>query len=378
MDTNRDRTWAEISLSSIKHNYLAMRERLPSGCRFLGVVKSDAYGHGAVPVARLLERLGCEMFGVACLSEAIKLRENGVTSPILVLGYSHHSVCCELVRYDVIQTVFSCRDAEEFSKEALNLGQALKIHIKTDSGMGRLGFTCHGGADPTAEIIRILELPGLDVQGIFTHFAVSDITDAEYTNMQFSSFVSLVRHIEALRGKRFIIKHCANSGAVLNYPETYMDMVRPGIALFGAYSGPSLPIHLNPAMALRTRIVQIKEFKAGDTVGYGRTYTASGNRKIAVLPIGYGDGLHRLLSGKIDVLVCGKRAPQVGRICMDMCMIDITDIPEAKVQDIVTIFGSDGNESISIENLATAAETISYELLCAISNRVPRVYDSVI
>jgi alanine racemase len=375
MDDLQKRTWAEVNLDHLVYNYKAMKARLKEGTRFLGVVKANAYGHGAVAVSKTLEAAGCDYLAVASLDEAVQLRESGIQLPILILGYTFPQYTDRLLTYRVIQAVGSYEMAREMSEIAVKLGQKLTVHLKVDSGMGRLGFTCHHGEDPVPDLIRIATLPGLEIEGIFTHFAVSDILGDTYTANQFAAFSDMIDRFEAGWGKRVRIRHCTNSGAMINYPWTYMDMVRPGISLYGLYPDKEKgDITLRPVMELKTRVVQIKEFAPGYTVSYGRTYVAPERRRIAVLPIGYADGLHRVLSNQMDVLVRGQRAHQVGRICMDMCMIDVTDIPETVVGDPVTIFGRDGGAFIPVEELAAAAGTISYELLCAVDKRVPRVY----
>lgn len=375
MSTMQMRTWAEISLNSISNNYKAMIARLDNNTRFLGVVKADAYGHGAIKVAGLLQDLGCNYLGVACIGEALSLRENGITLPILIMGYTALEMTRELINNNLTQTIYDADMADAFSSDAARLGKRLKVHVKVDSGMGRLGFDCSRGRDPEAEMIRALRLPGLDCEGIFTHFAVSDLRGDTYTKTQFEAFKALVSRLEETAGIHFEIKHCANSGAMINYDWSYFDMVRPGLSLYGHYPNTDTGgLQLHPAMALKTRIAQIKDYEPGDTISYGRTYTVPCKQKIAVITIGYADGLPRVVSGKIDVLVRGRRVPQVGRICMDMCMINISEVPDATVGDIVTIFGQDGLGFIPIEELAEHAGTISYELLCAGSPRVPRVY----
>ncbi len=369
------RTWAEISLQNIEHNYKAIRARLQKGTRFLGVVKANAYGHGAVRVAGLLQELNCDYLGVASIDEALELRDNGITLPILIMGYTPPRLTRILLEQNLTQTVYDIEMAEAFSANAAALGKTLNVHLKVDSGMGRLGFQCRGGCGADSEMLRALSLPGLHFEGIFTHFAVADVFGDTFTEKQFGDFKALVQGLEKASGAPFEIKHCANSGAMVNYAWSYFDMVRPGLMLYGLYPGRETgDIPLRPAMALKTRIAQIKEYDAGDTASYGRIYTAPSKRNIAVLTIGYADGLHRVLSGKIDVLVRGQRATQVGNICMDMCMIDVTDIPAAEPGDVVTVFGRDGDAVIPIEEQAAPAGTISYEVLCSVSHRVPRVY----
>jgi len=364
-------------LSAIRHNYRAMRARLAPGTKFLGVVKADAYGHGAVPVARLLEQEGADYLAVACLDEAIALREAGLKLPILILGITAPEDTAVLMRYDITSALGNRENAEAMSRLAVEAGGKVKVHLKVDSGMGRVGFTCHGGRDPLKDMLAVMGLPGLDIEGIFTHFATSDMPGVgdDYQQMQFSAFRSIIERLEQESGKKFAIRHCTNSGAMTGHPDTYMDMVRPGIALYGCYPCELTGgIELRPAMSVRSRIVQIKEFGEGDTVSYGRTWTSPGVRKIAIVPIGYADGLHRVLSNKIQMLVRGQRVSQVGRICMDMCMLDVTDAAGASVGDTVTLFGRDGEAFIPVEEQAEKAGTISYELLCDMSPRVQRVY----
>lgn len=373
MELIHSRTWAEISLESIVGNMNAMRARLRSGTRFLGVVKANAYGHGAVRVARTLEENGCDYLAVACLPEAIELREGGVRLPILILGCTDPAFAGELMRYGITQSVGDLAAASALSAAAMAAGKTLKCHLKLDTGMGRLGFTCRTGLEPPREALQALMLKGLDYEGVFTHFAVSDTEGCEdYTRNQLTAFTDAVDALERAAGRRFSIRHCANSGAMLSWPDAYLDMVRPGIMLYGCMPGCD---YIRPAMALKTRIVQVKDFAPGDTVSYGRTYAAPSPRRVAVVPVGYADGLHRVLSGRMDMLLRGRRVRQIGRICMDMCMLDVTEVPEAAPGDIVTVFGRDGDQEITADELAGLAGTISYELLCAVSPRVPRIYE---
>ena len=374
MESLEKRTWAEVSLDNIAFNYKSMRERLPDGCRFLAVVKTNAYGHGAKRVAELCENLGADYLAATNIDDAVSMRMWGIKAPIIIFGYTQPEYTEVLIRKAITQEVDSLETAIEFSKTAIKLGQKLKVHLKVDSGMGRLGFVCHRGRDPEAEMLETMKLPGLDIEGIFTHLSVADVKDDEYCGMQLDAFLDIINRLEEKSGKRFKIKHCANSGAVINYPKADLDMVRPGLMLYGYYPDRFKGgIELRPAMELKTRIIRIKSISEGDCISYGRTFTAEKPMRIAVIPIGYGDGLHRILSGKIDVLINGKRAHQIGRICMDMCMIDVTDIP-CKVDDIVTVFGRDGEEFIPIEEVAEKAGTINYEITCALTERVPRVY----
>ena len=374
IEITKARTWSEVNLSAIEENYKALRARLEPGTRFLGIVKADAYGHGAVRVAALLARLGCEYIGVATLDEAVSLRESGITLPILILGYTQPELAGILLEHDLTQTVLDFDTAKSVSDFALSVGTKIKTHIKIDSGMGRLGFRAKTEAEIEA-ILQTINLAGLDCEGAFTHFAVSEDVSDGFTEIQLDFFKALITRLEAESGKVFKIKHCANSGAVINCKGSYFDMVRPGIALYGHDPGCSpRDIPLKSAMSLKTRIIQIKELEPGDTVSYGRAFTAREKTKIAVLPIGYADGLFRALSGKTDMLLHGHRVRQLGKICMDLSVIDITGVPDARLGDIVTVFGEDGGETVSAKELAEICGTLSYEILCAVSKRVPRVY----
>lgn len=376
MTEDTKRTWVEINLSSIINNMKIMKKQLPDNCKFLSVVKADAYGHGAVKVASELEKNGTDYFAVACLDEAEELRNSGIKLPILVLGYTPTQFAHRLAELDITQAVSNFRQACKYSENLEGSGLVLKCHIKLETGMGRTGFDVKTGN--IEQTLEILKLNNLDFEGIFTHFAVSDELDyKKYTLQQFKVFNTAIEKIEEKSGQNFKIHHCTNSGAMVNYPQTYMDMVRPGLALYGMYpSKDKGNIELLSAMSLKSRIYAISEHEKGDSISYGCTFTCERKTKIAILPIGYADGLHRVLSNKMEVLVKGRRCKQVGRICMDMCMIDITDLTDVKIGDTVTIFGKDGNVILPVEEQAEKAGTISYELVCSVSKRIKRVYIS--
>ena len=366
----KDRTWAEIRLDAIQSNLSTLRAHLSPGTRFLGVVKADAYGHGAVPVAKALEKAACDYLAVATLSEALELRDAGICLPVLILGWTDPVHAADTILSHVTQAVSDPEQAYALSREATRLGIPAKVHLKLDTGMGRTGFLVRGGRDPLPQLLPILHLPGLVFEGVFTHFAVSE-TDPAYTRAQADLFLAAVSDVERTLGHRIPLRHCANSGAVLQYRDLNLDMVRPGIALYGVSPDASLPApNLTPAMTLKSRICQIRPLSPGESVSYGRRYIAQSPRCMAVLPIGYADGLRRSLSGKATFLLRGRRVRQIGTICMDMCMADVTEIPDAAVGDEVTIFGTDP----PVTELADLAGTIPYELLCSVSPRVPRVY----
>ena len=373
MKQTQTRTWTEIDLSNLEHNYRALRAMLPQGCRFLGVVKADAYGHGAVQVARRLETLGAEYLAVACLDEALELRQAGITTPILILGYTPTERAEALLDNGITQTVYDVEMARALSNAAAAAGKTLKIHVKADTGMSRLGWLC-GGEDQSAAveaIAQVCALPGLEAEGIYTHFANAD-GDEDYTMLQFTRFLDLLEALKE-RGITFAIRHCAASAAALKFPCTHLDMVRPGIALYGHYPDPSCEgldgPGLRPVMTLKTRVASVKAVPAGTPVSYGCTHVLDRETKLAALTIGYADGLPRLCSDRLEVLVKGSRAPIVGRICMDMCMADVTGLDVAP-GDEVEVFG----EHLPIEDVAALAGTIQYELLCAVSPRVHRAY----
>jgi alanine racemase len=328
------RTWAEIDLDALAENYRKIRERMGPKVRFLGVVKADAYGHGAARVGRKLESLGADYLAVSSLDEARELRREGIQMPVLILGHTPPSMVSELIRYRITQTVSAQAKAEEYSATALECGGVLRVHIKVDTGMSRLGFLVRGEHfDGGVEAIdRSCALPGLEAEGIYTHFAVSDEDDADsraYTRQQFAVFTRVIDALAA-RGRTFAIRHCANSGAVNRYPDMALDMVRPGIALYGV--GPdAIALGLRPVMAFKTTVSTIKIFDPGTDISYGRTFRTTERTRIGVLPIGYADGLFRAVSNRWAMQTAQGPAPIRGRICMDMCMADLTNLPEVRV-----------------------------------------------
>ena len=373
MENPSKRTWAEISLPALSHNYHAIRAVLPPECRFLGVVKADAYGHGALRVSELLQREGADYLAVSCLDEALELRRGGITMPILILGHTPVEYTSVLLENRLTQTATCLAKAEEYSEEAGRLGGVLKLHIKLDTGMSRLGYLCAGSYfdEGVRNIVRSCALPNLEYEGIYTHFAVSDETDPEsraYTKAQFGLFTGMIRRLEEQEGIRFPIRHCANSGAVMHNPECLLDMVRPGLLLYGY--GDDGKLGLQPAMRLVTTVSTIKIYEPGTFVSYGRRFETKRTTRMGVIAAGYADGLPRLSSGKCSYRVAGRSVPQCGTICMDMCMVDLTDHEKAEVGSEVELFGPEND----IHMLSDAAQTIPYELLCSVTKRVPRVY----
>ena len=367
------RTWAEIDLDALAHNYRQARAKIGPRVKYLGVVKADAYGHGAIQVSRKLEALGADYLAVSSLDEAEELRRGGIRAPILILGHTPPAMVPQLIRYRITQAVSAKAKAEEYSAAAVRCGGTLKVHIKVDTGMSRLGFLVRGDHFGTgvAAIADSCALPGLEAEGIFTHFAVSDEDDAEseiYTREQFNVFTRVLDALAA-GGRTFAIRHCANSGALARYPEMYLDMVRPGIALYGVGADAGR-LGLEPVMRLKSSVSTIKTFDPGTDISYGRTFRTADRTRIGVLPIGYADGFFRGLSNRMSVMTDAGPAPLRGRICMDMSMVDLTDLPSVKVGDEVEIFG----RRQKVDDLTSVLNTIPYELTCAVSKRVPRVY----
>ena len=376
MDIRMTRTWAEISLDALRGNALALKKAAGENCILLGVVKADAYGHGAPRAAETLREAGCGYLAVACVQEALSLRQAGETLPILILGAVDPAFAPLMAEHDVTLAV-ECEEKGRALSAGLRPDQRLKIHIKRDTGMGRLGFPARD-SDALASAARVMTLPGLESEGVFTHFAVSDTPGGEdYTRDQFAAFTSAADTLEQLSGKKFTLRHCANSGGVLSFRDEGMclDMVRPGILTYGIYPDAERGgVELTPVMTLKSRVCAVTHHKKGDTISYGRTWTAERDTVLAVIPIGYADGLQRCLSGKLTVALRGVRVPQVGRICMDMCMLDVTDLPEIQVGDVATVFGPGTEGEPTVSELAALAGTIPYELLCGVSLRVPRIY----
>ena len=372
-DTILRRTWAEIDLDALEHNYNVARQKIGPGVKYLGVVKADAYGHGAVQVARKLEQLGADYLAVSSLDEGRELRHGGITMPILILGHTPPEMVSQLIQYNITQTVSAQAKAEAYSAAAAECGGTLKVHIKVDTGMSRLGFLIRGRHfDGGVEAIAAsCALPHLEAEGIFTHFAAADEDDEAsevYTREQFGVFTQAIDALAA-RGQTFAIRHCANSGALARYPEMYLDMVRPGIALYGV-GADARRLDLRPVMALRSCVSTIKVFDPETDVSYGRTFRTTERTRIGVLPIGYADGLFRGLSNRMAVQTGQGPAPIRGRICMDMTMVDLSGLPEVHVGDAVELFG----QHQRVDDLADILGTIPYELTCAVSKRVPRLY----
>lgn len=374
------RTWAEISLNAIEHNYNVIRNKVADDTKVCCVIKADGYGHGAVELSQIYEKLGADFFAVSNIDEGIEIRKSGSKLPIVILGYTPVSEAENLAEYDISQAIFSLEYAKELSEKCVEEDCICKMHIKVDSGMSRIGFMCQEFPRDEYSIEEICEaccLPNLEVEGLFTHFCVSD-EDAEgreFTNKQYENFIH-VRDSLKKRGVDISVVHCSNSGAIEDYPETCCDMVRAGIILYGLAPSSKLADRLDlvPAMTLKTVVAFVKEVQKGATISYGRTFTADRKMKIATVPIGYADGFIRQNAKDGYMMVNGKKAKIVGRICMDQTMLDVTDIEDVKTGDEVVVFGTGENGEPTADSLAENTGTINYETVCLVGKRVPRIY----
>ncbi|PIH04386.1 alanine racemase [Clostridium combesii] len=373
MFRNLRAVWAEIDLDNLQHN-LKQIKKICGNKEIIGVIKANAYGHGAMEIAPTLLENGVSRLAVAVLSEAMELRMSGVKKPIMILGYTPGALGDMLLDNDIEQSVYSYNDALELSKIAVLKRKILKIHIVVDTGMGRIGFL------PTKEsvedVYKISKLPNIEIEGVFSHFSSADESDKDYTLYQMNKYNEFINKLEE-KNIQVPIKHIANSAAIIDLENTHLDAVRAGIIMYGYYPSNYVlrnNINLKPVMSLKTSIVHIKKVSSGEYISYGRTFKTKRESIIATLPIGYADGYNRLLSNKGKVIVNGKLAPVIGRVCMDQCMIDVTFIENLKVGDVVTIMGEENGVSYTAENIASQIGTISYEVICNVNKRVPRVY----
>lgn len=366
-----ERAWAEIDLDNLRHNYQILKNLVEPGV-VLSIIKADAYGHGAPQVAKTLADAGAKRFAVATAQEAMQLRRHGITQPILLLGATSGSWAAALAAKNVSLTVVDLHSAKEYAKSLGN--KVVGIHIKIDTGMGRLGIDAKNTEDAAKMVLEIANMPCFRLDGMFTHFPAADeISANDYTCQQSKMFNRLVARLKEC-GLCVPILHSANSAATITHKHSWDDMVRPGLALYGSNPCKGKALDLKQVMSLRARISQVKRIEKGQFVSYGRIWQAKRDSVIAVVTIGYADGLFRNLSGKINMLVNGAKAPQIGRICMDMCMLDVTDIEGVEVDDAATIFGEDGMSFISADEVAKAAQTVPYEVYCAVGRRMPRFY----
>ncbi|MEG0852696.1 MAG: alanine racemase [Angelakisella sp.] len=373
---DEQRTWVEVSLDALGHNYNNIRSLLH--CKYLAVVKADAYGHGDAVISTALQELGADWFGVATIQEAVSLRKNGIVKPILIFGYTSPTSAALLASEHLTQAVYSQEYGLALKAAAEEAGVTLECHLKLDSGMGRLGFNTQN--PHLAEDAKEIMGGNLQLTGTFTHFAVADeLSDrsVDFTREQLHRFQEACTHLEQA-GISTGLHHCANSAAAILYPETQLDMVRVGISQYGFAPSDELAgkVHLTPLMTFCSTIAMVKEIEVGDTLSYGRIYTADSKRRIATITVGYADGYPRKLGGIAQVIIRGQYAPVVGRVCMDQLMADVTHIPDSCMGDRVILAGSEGDCEVTFEQLAALTDTVHYERICAISRRVPRIYTS--
>lgn len=379
--------WAEIDLSAIEHNFLEIKKKIGPETGVIAVVKANAYGHGSEAVAHRLDKAGADAFGVARLCEAVALRNSGITKDILIFGYTPAEYAPELVRYNITQEVFSFSYAQELNNNISGFGDKLKVHIKVDTGMGRIGLIPSrlkgeikdhnpDKNELSAAVFGITSLPSIKVTGIFTHFAASDSLDKTSSRKQLAIFKDVIAALAA-QGIDIPIKHAANSAAIMEMPEAYFNMVRPGIILYGLYPSNEVDrkqLELIPAMQLKATVSQVKSVPSGYKVSYGETHVTTKPTVLATIPIGYADGYSRKLSSAGVMLVRGQRAPVVGRICMDQTIIDVGHIDGVQRGDEVVIIGSQKGQTVSADAMAMQLETINYEIVSTLMARVPRVY----
>lgn len=378
--------WAEIDLKAIAHNIRELRRIADPNSCLMAVVKANGYGHGSVEVARCALNNGAEVLGVARIDEAMILRNEGIYSPILIFGYTPPPFYKELLKFDLTQTVYSLQTAESLSAFAVSNNKRIKVHIKIDTGMGRLGILPDCLRDyrengiraglALREVESIVRLTGLEPEGIFTHFSMADSSDKSFSRRQFEIFMEFINSLKK-KGIEFGVRHAANSAGIIDMPETHLDMVRAGIAMYGLYpSGETMndKAALLPAMSLKSVIIHLKDVSSGFKVSYGATYETKKPTTIATVPVGYADGYSRLLSSRGYMLVCGERAPIAGRVCMDLTMLDVGDIPGVKTGDEIVIFGKQGCSAVTVDEVASISGTINYEVVSSLTERVKRVY----
>ncbi len=367
------RAYIKIDLDCITENILAMKKNLKEGTSVAAVIKTDGYGHGAVPIAHALKNI-VEAFAVATVEEAINLRKHEIKNDIYILGFLPENRIDDVIEYEIRPAVFEYEMAQKISKKAAELGKTAKIHLKTDTGMRRIGFPVN---EVSVQMIKeISKLPNIEIEGLFTHFACADSGDKTMTEEQYQSFCWLIHRLEQ-EGIKIKIKHCNNSAGIIDFPNTSLDMVRAGIALYGMYPSNEVnkkTVPLRPALSMKSHIIYLKEVDAGQSVSYGSTFVTTRKTLIATIPVGYGDGYPRNLSNRGFVLIHGKRARILGRICMDQFMADVTDIEEVCQGDEVTLIGRDKEDCITVEELAETGKGFHYEIVCDLGKRIPRVY----
>ena len=365
-------TWAEIDLSAIAHNVRRVRGKIGPRTKLMAVLKADAYGHGAVAVAPIALKNGADWLGVAIVDEGARLRRAGIEAPILVFGLTSPGEIPTLLSYDLIPTICSLDYAKSLSAEARLRNRVVMVHIKIDTGMGRIGLSPDDAPD---FVRRVTELENIQVEGLYTHLSCAEEEDGNFTPGQLEVFCALGERL-ANSDVHIPLKHAANSAGLLNYPDSHLDIVRSGLAIYGLYPSPEMAktIDLKPAMCLKTRVSYLKKVGTGKPISYGRTFMTDRDTIVATLPVGYADGYSRSLSNCGEVLVRGQRAPIIGQVCMDMCMVDVSSVEAVRADDEVVLIGKQGGEEISADDLAAKLGTINYEVVCSIGKRVPRKY----
>lgn len=364
---------AEIDLTAIRKNIETMRSYISDDKKLLAVIKANAYGHGAVEVAKALTDLA-DYYGVAFIDEALELRKAGINKPVLILGHTDESLFEVLIDYDITQTIYTYEQAKVMSEVATSKGKLAKVHVKLDTGMNRIGFGCVN--ESVEAIVKISQLPGLDVEGIYTHYYLADVKDKTVANLQLERYTQMLQWLEE-KGVSFALRHISNSAGIMEMPNETYDMVRSGIATYGLYPSEEMDKEacvLYPAMQLISHVTHVKMVHKGETIGYGASYTLPEDKMIATVEVGYADGYPRALSNQGRMLVHGEYAPIVGRVCMDQTMIDVSHIPDVKVGDKVVLVGKQGKNSISVEELADMSASFNYEFVCDVNRRVPRVF----
>ena len=361
--------WAEIDLTAIDYNVRQIRKMTANSAQICAVVKADAYGHGAIAVARTMLHAGADRLAVAIINEALELRRAGFRVPILILGYTPACQAAIVVDQDITQTIFDLDSARALSGAAVAAGKMVNVHIKIDTGMSRIGILPEDAGEFATAVAA---LPGIRIEGVFSHFATADSRDKSFTYEQYKQFTEGLEYIKA-KGITIPIRHIANSAAILDLPNMHLDMVRPGIILYGLWPSDEMlqTIELRPAMKFKAQVAFTKELPTNTAISYGRTYFTEKPSQIATLPVGYADGWSRLLANKASVLIRGQRAPLVGRVCMDQCMIDVTHIPGVVEGDEALLFGG---ADLPVEEVAKHMGTINYEIVSMVGKRVPRLY----
>lgn len=367
--------WIEIDLNCVRNNYRNLQKILYSGSEIMPVVKADGYGHGALKIAEVLREEGAKRFAVFLLEEGIELREKGFEEPILIMGYVPEEHYEKILQYKLTKTIYDFSQAVKLNNAAQKQNSTAAVHIKIDTGMGRLGFI--PGEEAVSEIQKILGLSNVHMEGIYSQLAAADKFRYNYSTNQFKLFTDFIEHL-AHYGITFPLKHIANSAAVINYPEMHLDLARTGISIYGIF--PSIEMEENsylelfPVMSVKSKLACIKEVPVGTFISYGLTYKTDKKSLIGVVPMGYADGVLRLLSNNSDVLVRGKRCPIVGSVCMDQFMVDLTDLSDVELKDEVVLIGKQGNEKITAHEIAQKSSTISYEVISRMGKRLPRIY----